>query len=225
MQSLSSVDSRDYLISVSLDITVSTVSLTLGPISFTFQEVFDKAPHVDEQSIDIWQKLGWDAPIFVGSASDTRFSLAQLLSRSESASQSTSKRSALSVVLQPFASMTVQGDPISRHFGDVPEDGTEVKKHFALVFNSEPMSVATDRGILQLQQVQFEVTAVGKLEAVPISRQISYASENSAIARFVEYKVSTGGADSWRILSQRADTSAENSKDDPSITAPKSIHS
>lgn len=186
-----------------LEVTVTTVTLELGRMALTYVETLAESPALAVQALELWNTQGWDARIFLEASSESPLSLTQLLSRTQAARSGQSPEDAVTITLQPKATVFLGDDPLSPHLRDVPADGTPIRKLFKIALDSENISVATSNGVRQLKQIAFEVTATSFVEHVPAKRIGQYATEQRVVARFVERQLQLGPNKSWNILSHQ----------------------
>jgi hypothetical protein len=165
----------------------------LGRMWLTYFENVPGSVELDAPSVQSWTERGWDAPIFVETATGNSVSLAELIARPRK-SQRLSREPAdvVRLTIPPKGKAIISTDPLVALIGDVPHDGTKVQKVIRLEFERAEIAAHTSAGILSIHELAFEIVAVSSGKRVPTSRVLDYADGSGPLGTFAEKQVQIG---------------------------------
>lgn len=175
----------------------------LGRLRLTYFEKALGRVELDASSVLSWTGRGWDARIFVETATGNSVSLADLVARPRK-SQRLIRQPAdgLRLTLPPKGKAIISGDPFVALIGEVPHDGTKVQKAIRLEFERGEIAAHTSAGLLSIHELAFEIAAVSSRKRVPTSRVLEYADGSAPLGHIAETQVQIGESGQEVVITQ-----------------------
>lgn len=185
--------------------------LTLDQLALVYEgEHADVA--MSDASRELYERQGWDAPIFLDRTSGLTASLAGLIERGVGKRPiGASPDAAVQMTIPPLGVAPFLSDPLSvLTQGEGDGDGP-VQRARTIEFIDEDIVVNTRSGALRLVRLVFRFTVSRSSRIVSPSRVVSYSGEAGGIADVSEREIDMGRGRRFLVTQHRSSTGRANS--------------
>lgn len=186
-----------------LEVEEVNSQLTLDQLALVYEgEHADVKMDVSSQIL--YDRQGWDAPIFLDRMSGATMSLAGLIGRAaDGRPLGTAKDTAIQVTIPPLGVAHFSNDPLSILAQDANVGDSPVQQERTVEFVDDDVVVNTRSGPLKLRRLVFRFTVSRTRRVVSPSRVVSYAGEGGAIADVSEREVEIGQGRRFLVTQHR----------------------